>query len=125
MVAPQVLRFGLQLLHGCENESQLREAAQRAAGRGDIPEAFGWFAATGKGCNPCSMSAALTAQDLWPLLLKLPHEEQVRLAKLALHAASRGGVQDRRTYQSVPPAADEFAVEEDPLAWEAEGWDEF
>jgi hypothetical protein len=22
------------------------------------------------------MSAALTAQDLWPLLLKLPHEEE-------------------------------------------------
>jgi hypothetical protein len=71
------------------------------------------------------MSAALTAQDLWPLLLKLPHEEQVRLAKLALRAASRGDIQDRHTYQSVPPAADEFAVEEDPLAWEAEGWDEF
>ena len=88
-------------------------------------EAFGWFAAAGEGCNPCGMSAALTAQDLWPLLLKLPHEEQVRLAKLALHAASRGGIQDRHTYQSVPPAAAEFAVEEDPLAWEAEGWDEF
>jgi hypothetical protein len=92
---------------------------------GDIPEAFGWFAAAGEGCNPCGMSAALTAQDLWPLLLKLPHEEQVRLAKLALRAASRGDIQDRHTYQSVPPAADEFAVEEDPLAWEAEGWDEF
>jgi hypothetical protein len=88
---------------------------------GDIPEAFGWFAAAGEGCNPCGMSAALTAQDLWPLLLKLPHEEQVRLAKLALRAALRGDIQDRHTYQSVPPAA----VEEDPLAWEAEGWDEF
>jgi hypothetical protein len=71
------------------------------------------------------MSTALTAQDLWPLVLKLPHEEQVRLAKLALHAAARGDRRDRLTYQSVPPAPDEFAVEEDPLAWEAEGWDEF
>ena len=102
-----------------------RGATRTSPGRGNIPEAFGWFAAAGEGCNPCGMSAALTAQDFWPLLLKLPHEEQVRLAKLALQAASRGGVQDRRTYQSVPPAADEFAVEEDPLAWEAEGWDEF
>jgi hypothetical protein len=67
------------------------------------------------------------ADQFWTNLLPsvLPHEEQVRLAKLALRAASRGDIQDRHTYQSVPPAADEFAVEEDPLAWEAEGWDEF
>jgi hypothetical protein len=70
------------------------------------------------------MSTALTARDLWPLLLKLPHDEQVRLARLALHAASRGGREDARAYQSVPPAADEFSVEEDPLAWEAGGWDD-
>jgi hypothetical protein len=30
MVAAQVLRFGPQLLHGCEDENQLRKAAQRA-----------------------------------------------------------------------------------------------
>lgn len=71
------------------------------------------------------MNSTLTAQDLWPLLLKLPHDEQVRLAKLALHAASRAGSEDARAYASAPPAAEEFSVAEDPLAWEAEGWDEF
>ncbi len=30
------------------------------------------------------MATMLTADDLWPLVRKLPHEEQVRLAKLAL-----------------------------------------
>jgi hypothetical protein len=71
------------------------------------------------------MSSPLTAQDLWPLLLKLPKDEQVRLAKLALYAASRAGHEDARAYESFPPAAEEFSVAGDPLAWEAEGWDEF
>jgi hypothetical protein len=71
------------------------------------------------------MDTPLTAEDLWPLLLKLPHDEQVRLAKLALHAASGGGREDARAYQSAPPAADEFSVADDPMAWEGEGWDEY
>ncbi len=71
------------------------------------------------------MDRPLTAQDLWPLFLKLPHDEQLRLAKRALHAASGGGREDTRAYQSAPPTADEFSIAEDPLAWESEGWDEF
>ena len=69
------------------------------------------------------MSSALTADDLWPLVLKLPHEEQVRLAKLALRAAA-GGV-DAESYAASPPGADEFSSDEDALAWDADGWDEF
>jgi hypothetical protein len=34
------------------------------------------------------MSDPLTASDFWPLILKLPHDERVRLAKLALRAAA-------------------------------------
>jgi hypothetical protein len=83
------------------------------------------FAVTVEGCNPAHMETPLTAQDLWPLLLKLPHDEQVRLAKLALHAAAGGGRADVRAYQSAPPAADEFSVTDDPMAWEGEGWDEY
>ena len=71
------------------------------------------------------MDTPLTAQDLWPLLVKLPHDEQLCLAKLALGAASGGGREDAGAYQATPPATDEFAVAEDPLAWEGEGWDEF
>ncbi len=46
-----------------------------------------------------SMIAALAADDLWPLVQKLPHEEQVRLAKLALMAAARGSDGDREAYR--------------------------
>lgn len=66
----------------------------------------------------------LTADDLWPLVLKLSHDEQVRLARLALHAAARGGAADAVAYQTAPPGDEEFSSDEDPLAWEAEGWED-
>ena len=71
------------------------------------------------------MNPMLTAEDLWPLVQKLPHDEQVRLAKLALRAAARSGSSDAESYRIHPPGRDEFSSEEEPLAWEAEGWDEF
>jgi hypothetical protein len=71
------------------------------------------------------MSQRLTAEDLWPLVLKLPHDEQVRLAKLAFRAATQSGSLDADAYRSAPPLADEFSSEEDPLSWEADGWEEF
>ena len=71
------------------------------------------------------MNPMLTAEDLWPLVLKLTHEEQVRLAKLALRAAARSGEADAGAYRASPPGPDEFSSEEEPLAWDAEGWDEF
>ena len=67
--------------------------------------------------------AALTADDLWPLVRKLPHEEQVRLAKLALMAAARGPGGDREAYRVAPPTSDEFSSEDDGLSWESEGWE--
>ncbi len=69
------------------------------------------------------MAINLTANDLWPLVQKLPHDEQVRLAKLALRAASGGS--DRAAYQGAPPRPDEFGDAEDPLAWYAGGWEGF
>ncbi|KFE71020.1 hypothetical protein [Hyalangium minutum] len=56
---------------------------------------------------------------------KLSHDEQVRLAKLALSAAAKSGGSDAASYRASPPGREEFSSEEDPLAWEAEGWDEF
>lgn len=67
----------------------------------------------------------LTAQDLWPLVTKLSHDEQVRLAKLALAAAGGVPAADLAQYQATPPGAQEFSSSDDPLGWEAEGWDEF
>jgi len=69
------------------------------------------------------MDAALTAEDLWPLVQKLPHDQQVRLAKLALMAASQGLDADRAAYQALPASPGEFGAEDDSLAWDAEGWE--
>jgi len=64
---------------------------------------------------------SLNADDLWPLVQKLPREEQLRLARRTL--ASRGG-HDAGAYQQHPVSDDEFGSDEDDsLAWEAEGWD--
>ncbi len=68
------------------------------------------------------MSDPLTARELWPLVLKLPHDERVRLAKLALRAAAED---DAAVYRASPPDPNEFGSDEDPLGWEGEGWEEF
>lgn len=69
------------------------------------------------------MSAPLTANDFWPLILKLPHDERVRLAKLALRAAASDD--SSADYAGAPPAPEEFSSDDEPLAWEGQGWEEF
>jgi hypothetical protein len=65
----------------------------------------------------------LTADDLWPLVAKLPREEQVRLARRAL-AREAGAAEEGETYRQAPVREDEFADEnDDPLAWDADGWE--
>ena len=66
------------------------------------------------------MSDPLCAEDLWPLILKLPPAEQLRVAKLALVAATGDGASG---YIGTPLHADEFSSDDGALAWEAEGWD--
>ena len=70
------------------------------------------------------MSNPLAASDFWPLILKLPHDERVRLAKLALRAASHDD-SSAGAYAAAPPAPDEFSSDDEPLAWEGQGWEEF
>jgi hypothetical protein len=48
------------------------------------------------------MSDPLTARDLWPLVLKLPHDERIRLARLALRAAA---TDNAAAYRAAPPDA--------------------
>jgi hypothetical protein len=65
-----------------------------------------------------------TAGELWPLIQRLPREERLRLAKLALRsAAEEGGAE--AAYAQAPVGADEFSSDEEPLAWDADGWKEF
>lgn len=64
-----------------------------------------------------------TALELQPLVEKLAPEEQVRLAKLALRLAAQA--RHAEAYAESPPGESEFVADDDSLAWEAEGWDEF
>ena len=68
---------------------------------------------------------ALTARDLLPLVTELSHDEQVRLARLALAAAARTPGTDADAYRVQPTQEREFSSDEDQLGWESEGWEEF
>ena len=70
------------------------------------------------------MSDVLNADDLLPLIAKLPHDERVRLAKLALRAAAAGH-DDAAAYRALPPGADEFSDDDSSLGWDGDGWEGF
>ena len=67
-----------------------------------------------------AMARALTADDILPLVASLTPEERVRLLRLI--ALPQGA--DEPAYRSVPPSRDEFSADDEPLAWEAEGWED-
>jgi hypothetical protein len=56
-----------------------------------------------------------------PLVASLPDSERIRLLRWI---ASPHGT-NRSAYRVAPPAREEFSSDGEPLAWEAEGWDEF
>jgi hypothetical protein len=66
------------------------------------------------------MAKALTADDILPLVASLTPRERVRLLRLI--ALPQGA--DAAVYQSVPPSRDEFSADEEPLAWDGEGWED-
>jgi hypothetical protein len=65
------------------------------------------------------MARALTADDILPLVDSLTPQERVRLLRLI--ARLRGD--DSSVYGSAPPSRDEFSADDEPLAWDAEGWE--
>ena len=65
------------------------------------------------------MPKPMTADDILPLVACLTPQERVRLLRLI--ALPQGA--DAPVYQSVPPLHDEFSADEEPLAWDAEGWE--
>jgi hypothetical protein len=67
------------------------------------------------------MPRSLTADDIMPLVASLPDSERARLIEwiTSLHDA------DSSAYKSAPPTRDEFSSDDEPLAWEADGWEEF
>jgi hypothetical protein len=62
-----------------------------------------------------------TADDLLPLVDDLTPRERVRLLRLM---TSKSNASAAAAYDSAPPGRDEFSADEDPLAWEAEGWED-
>jgi hypothetical protein len=66
------------------------------------------------------MARTLTADDILPLVASLTPQERVRLLRLIVspHGA------DATAYRSIPPSRDEFPADEEPLAWDAEGWED-
>ena len=63
---------------------------------------------------------ALTADDILPLVAALTPRERARLLRLI--ASPQGN--DEFVYRSIPPSREEFSADDEPLAWEAEGWEE-
>jgi len=66
------------------------------------------------------MPKPLTADDVLPLVACLTPQQRVRLLRLI---TSRPGA-DARVYRSAPPAHEEFSTDEEPLTWDAEGWED-
>ncbi|MBL7645592.1 MAG: hypothetical protein JNK74_05310 [Candidatus Hydrogenedentes bacterium] len=63
-----------------------------------------------------------TAEDFLPMLSTLSSHERVRLVRLLVQQTTSS---DAEAYALMPPGEDEFSSDEEPLAWEAEGWEEF
>lgn len=70
--------------------------------------------------NPLSsMSKPLTADELLPLVKHLTVAERARLITLIGASSEDDGL----AYRMVPPKPDEFSSDTDPLAWDADGWE--
>lgn len=67
------------------------------------------------------MPKPLTADEILPLVKHLTLSERARLIRL-IGASSED---DASAYRAMPVAREEFASDEDPLAWDAEGWENF
>lgn len=70
------------------------------------------------------MSAPLTAQDLWPLVQKLPRAEWLRLVAMASTLQPPEARTDAERYAAAPVLPGEVAADASGLDWDAEGWEE-
>jgi hypothetical protein len=67
------------------------------------------------------MARLLTADDIMPLVASLPESERIRLLRWI--ASPQGP--DASAYRVAPPTENEFLGDDESLAWEADGWEEF
>jgi hypothetical protein len=67
------------------------------------------------------MARLLTADEIMPLIASLPDSERLRLLRWI--ASTRGT--GTSAYIVAPPTDEEFSGDDESLAWEAGGWEEF
>ena len=67
------------------------------------------------------MAKPLSAEDIFPLIDCLSPRERLRLIRLI---TTRPAADDRDAYRGAPPGDEEFSTDEEPLAWDAEGWED-
>ena len=65
------------------------------------------------------MANPVTVEEIIPLVEALPPQDVARLLRLI--AISRK--EDSFVYAAIPPGSEEFLVDEEPLAWDSEGWE--
>lgn len=68
------------------------------------------------------MPTPMTAEDVLPLVASLTPQERIRLIRLI---SVRPEFDTAAVYEVAPPGLDEFSTDEEPLAWDAEGWEDF
>jgi hypothetical protein len=67
------------------------------------------------------MPKPLSAEDVFPLVDSLSPQERLRLLRLI---STRPAADDREAYRAAPPRGEEFSSDAEPLAWDAEGWED-
>lgn len=67
------------------------------------------------------MAKPMTADDILPLVAELTPQERARLLRLI---TAHPGADAAAVYGVVPPRRDEFSADEEPLGWDAEGWED-
>jgi hypothetical protein len=67
------------------------------------------------------MVKRMTADEILPLVVSLAPAERARLMRLL---TENPDADEGEIYGAIPPRRDEFASDEDGLAWEAEGWED-
>ena len=67
------------------------------------------------------MPRLLTADDIMPLVASLSDSERIKLLRRI--ASPRD--MEASAYITAPPTREEFSGDDEPIAWDAEGWSEF
>lgn len=74
---------------------------------------------TGPGARMQEMLGPVTVEEIVPLVEALSPLERARLLRLITRARNV----ESSVYEAMPPGSQEFSTDEDPLAWDSEGWE--